>query len=428
MDNRIFKKPYKPQFVSRKQYNHAKTLGAAPLPTFPASLLAPFYIDVQTRQNCTAYSGVKERFGVTGKRYDPEKQWDNEMAFLGVTDAPNGVEIDTKMQVGIKVGFVPTGEILPTDKALAYFWVTKVSGCDWFDSVRLAILQLYQKYGKVIPITIGVNWYSEWDKTAYGILTDNPKNLLGGHDIEIAGMEDYATASSSDHYLDLAGTWGTDYGDQGIFRVNRAIFNKYFSHFGAAYWSDDSTTVPAKQNLLVALLQNLVTLYKRLISGSTGYPPPAPVKPSPAPIPAQPAPIEPSKPALLWDTPANSKVSVATVCDELGLGSDTQYHVADTKRILLACIELESAFMNYRPNGSPMEHKNFGINGVLSSTDWGLCQINDYWHIGAGKDFPTVQYVLANPEECVRWMARLFKAGKADLWSSFKGQGYKKFL
>lgn len=395
-DTRIFKAPYKKRWESAKQYDHFKTLGAVPLPPFPITLLAPYYIDVQTKQNCTAYSGVKERFGVTGKRYDPEAYWTDELQYLGIADAPNGVDLDTKMQVGIKVGFYVQGTVGHEDAAKAYFWVKKVGGYDWFDSVRLAIYQLYQKYGKVIPVTIGVNWYQEWDNTPNGILTDNAKTLLGGHDIEIAGLQTYSIDGID--YLFLPGTWGTEYGDEGCFRVNRAIFNKYFDGFGAAYWSDDETLVPAKMNLIIALCKNAILLLKRLIAKKNGFPPP-----TPAPF------------VYFWDNPGAVRLSVRELCDEMGLPYDQ-------KNILCACVEVESNF------NTRAVHYNKDKNGETWSADWGVVQINDYFHIGEGKDFPSVDYVLNNPEACVRWMIKMFLAGKQGMWSSYSQRLYKKYL
>ncbi len=272
METRKFKKPYVRRFVSTKEYDHFKTLGAAPLPLFPASLVAPVRFIVQTAENCTAYSGVNERFAETGTIYDPEKQWAEELAFTG-SDGSQGITLDQKMQCGIKVGFTIVGGTGPQDKALSYFYVTQASGLDWFDSFRLALFQLYQKYGKVIPITVGVNWYSDWDMTLNGILTMNPKNLLGGHDLEIPGLE---TWKDNVDYLDGLSTWGQQYGDQGIFRIPRNVFNSYFSGYGAEYWSDDASLEIAKLNRLEVLLENLVTLYKRLLP-PVGFPPPVPL-------------------------------------------------------------------------------------------------------------------------------------------------------
>lgn len=419
MDNRKFKKPYKQQFHSPKQYDHFKTLGAVPLPTFPRTLLAPWRWLIQTVNNCTAYSGVNERFGVTGNQYDPEIFWQDELAYLGVKDAPEGVDLDTKMMVGIKIGFQVPGVMGRQDKALAYFWVKQVSGLDWFDSFRLAMLQLYAKYGKIIPITIGVNWYSDWDHTTNGILTMNPKNLLGGHDLDAPGFLTFNLDNKD--YVIAVSSWGTDYGDNGIFRIPRDVFNAYFAGYGAAYWSDDPNLVPAKMNALITLLQNLVVLYKRLIAQKSGYPPPIAPKPAPAPIPPAPPLITP--PTYLWDTAANARHSVRVICDEEGLTYDMSAGAYSLKEILCACIQVESGF------DINAKHENIGMNNVVTSTDYGIVQVNDYFHIGTGKDFPSVQYVLSHSEECVRWMARLFKTEKGrQLWSSYKFSLYKKYL
>jgi hypothetical protein len=319
MDNRVFKKPYKRIFPSSKQWHHFKTFGAPKVAAiqFPVSLLAPFIIGNQmATPACSAFSGVDERYGVTGTQYDPQAQWLAECKFVGADpNGADGVTIDQKMQVGIKIGFTVPGGTTPQDAAKCYLWVTQAPGYDWFDSVRLTILQLQQKYGKVIPITIGVNWYQEWDNNPSGFLSDNPKTLLGGHDIEIAGFEQFSASTPN---LLLPGTWGVGFGDNGVFRVTREIFNKYFVGYGAAYWSDDATLVPAKLNILVSLLQSLVVLYQRLFAQKSGYPPPIP-KPTPVPVPQPPTPPVPVTPTYLWDNQANAEHSVRLICDEEGV-------------------------------------------------------------------------------------------------------------
>lgn len=134
----------------------------------------------------------------------------------------------------------------------------------------------------------------------------------------------------------------------------------------------------------------------------------------------------PSNPDVMlpWSTPsiaADNRHNIRVLCDLAGLA------VYD-KNVITACIEVESSFYNYLPNGEPVEHKNFNPNNSLSSTDWGICQINDYFHIGAGKDFPSVAYVLANPEAVVSWMITQYKAGKITMWSSYTSGAYKKFM
>jgi hypothetical protein len=88
--------------------------------------------------------------------------------------------------------------------------------------------------------------------------------------------------------------------------------------------------------------------------------------------------------------------------------------------ILCAVIQCESGF------NAECIHRNYS-DGRLTSTDWGICQINDYFHIGKGKDFPTIRYVLENPETCVRWMVKQWKRGEAGkrMWICYSKKLYK---
>jgi len=56
-------------------------------------------------------------------------------------------------------------------------------------------------------------------------------------------------------------------------------------------------------------------------------------------------------------------------------------------------------------------------------------QINDYYHIGTGKDFASVDYVMRNPEACIRYMCAYYKRfGNLNAWVSFTSGAYKKYL
>lgn len=61
-------------------------------------------------------------------------------------------------------------------------------------------------------------------------------------------------------------------------------------------------------------------------------------------------------------------------------------------------------------------------DGKVWSTDWGICQINDYWWIGKGKRFPSIEYVLENPGACIDWMCEQFKAGNEYYWVCWQKQ------
>lgn len=134
------------------------------------------------------------------------------------------------------------------------------------------------------------------------------------------------------------------------------------------------------------------------------------------PSPPEPQPeVEPAAPPrFLWATPAEAKVSVRAICKEEGLS-------AEQTNTLVATVAAESGFKNTAVNYNKRD-------GKTVSTDWGICQINDYWHCGPGKSFPSVQYVKDNPEQVVRWMCRQWKAGNRHLWIAYKNGLYKQYL
>jgi hypothetical protein len=137
-----------------------------------------------------------------------------------------------------------------------------------------------------------------------------------------------------------------------------------------------------------------------------------------------------------WPDAQSNRHNVRVLCDLAALplektvavsleNGETQYFMP--KDVICACIDDESNFLNYQADGQPVKHENI-VNGVLESTDWGIVQCNDKAHIGPGKDFPSVEYVLANPDVMVDWMIDKFKEGRLDMWDSFSTGAFKKFL
>lgn len=132
--------------------------------------------------------------------------------------------------------------------------------------------------------------------------------------------------------------------------------------------------------------------------------------------PATPLPPPGTAPApYLWDTPKNARHSVRVICDEQGLS-------VTEKNLICAVIQGESEFYNTALNA------NKNSKGVVTSTDWGICQINDRYHVGVGKDFPSVKYVLDNPDKAVRWMIAMYRAGHINMWCAYTNGSYKKYL
>lgn len=186
---------------------------------------------------------------------------------------------------------------------------------------------------------------------------------------------------------------------------------------------------------MITLLQALWNLFmSRVMSLNSPI-----VAPNPVPVPIAEEegtpPPPPPAPDYLFDTPQNTRHSIRVLCDEEGLALARTFNVDGRfylpKDVLCACIEQESQFRNLRADGTPMRRRNYAKDGkTLLSTDWGLCQVNDTrgWHIGPGLAFPSVAYVVENPEKVVRWMIHMMKAGKLNLWVSYTSGDFKKYL
>lgn len=141
------------------------------------------------------------------------------------------------------------------------------------------------------------------------------------------------------------------------------------------------------------------------------FPPPAYDKPPQELSMNQETPITaPNPDALLpWDTPANCRHNVRAIADLEGL---TLAQKDDLSRTL----HCES---NYNPR---CVHPNI-VNGKITSTDYGICQWNDWFH---GKEI-TPDEALNNPEKAVRLMCQYVRAGRISQWVCYSRGLYKEY-
>ncbi len=157
------------------------------------------------------------------------------------------------------------------------------------------------------------------------------------------------------------------------------------------------------------ILQSILQLLKELAQAN--YHDPLVTKPEDLAMnklpPTPPGPV----PGYFWDTPVNARHSVRVICDEEGL-------TVEQKNTMCATIGGESGW-HVDAIGKP----NFD-----GSCDYGICQINTKYWIGQGKQFPTTDYVLTHPEECVRWMCKQWKMGYRNWWYSYKNGRYLQFM
>lgn len=72
---------------------------------------------------------------------------------------------------------------------------------------------------------------------------------------------------------------------------------------------------------------------------------------------------------------------------------------------------------------------SFDIKAVnQQSGDYGICQINQFFWIGQGKYFSTIEEVFNYPEKSVRFMCEQYKKGHLDYWVAYKNGSYKAYL
>ena len=122
-----------------------------------------------------------------------------------------------------------------------------------------------------------------------------------------------------------------------------------------------------------------------------------------------PPPVPPSPPIAVydWSSPEKVRHSCRVIMDEHGLNWGQ-------KDLLSAVIQAESGF------------DTKAINKF--SKDYGVCQINEFYWIGPGKYFASIDEVLNFPEKSVRFMVEQYRAGHIGYWTAFVNGSYKRFL
>lgn len=217
-----------------------------------------------------------------------------------------------------------------------------------------------------------------------------------------------------------------------LFYQREGVFRQMFDSYDAPHikdyrWSDLPLVcvrfhlrkkTPQEEQIKKTLLDTIAEAIKRIfvligllqeeVKKKIEPPPPVVIARQPQPV------IELPIEKLKWAFPSDARKSVRILCDEMGL-------TLAEKDLICQVIRCESGFKIDAKN------ENKDEVGKVLSTDWGICQINDYYHIGAGKSFPSVQFVLENPEASIRFMIKMFKAGKLNLWVCYKAGLYKRY-
>lgn len=332
---------------------------------------------------------------------------------------------------------------------------------DAFDNFRAQLFQHRPDNG----IAIGIPWYRSFnDADEHNGFIPEPVGFIGWHAITVKGFR----RVDGMEVLRVRSWDGKKFGNRSYGYFTRERFNQVMAVQGAEgrmFKDVAEDLVEALKNerlslreiylnfyyklifyrsnpnmfkSLTALMDFITTLWSKRsapqpqtlpdIDAAEVPPPPKiePPKPVPPPTPP-PAPKPAPKPVYDFSTPKAAYRSTRMLCDEMGvpyaktlLINGKKYSRKDR---ICACIYQESGFKNT----AKYENKD-PKTGQVWSTDWGIVQVNDHYHIGKGKTFPSLQYLLDNPEKAVRWMIKMELAGELRLWSSYKFGHYKKWL
>lgn len=398
----------------RKLFNYQRQFGSTTVFSPSLSVDAGFLdIEPAGNVNCTCFTVGKIASAETGKHYDYTWLW-TQMVKLGKTSMFGASPQDAFATAvkGLKV--VPSGEI---DIFPAYFQVD-AGQFDTFTNVKSA-MQLEFNKGNRRPVGCGTQWYAEWGGVLPNGVMPEGKTHVTDHEWEVCGWDEehpncFKIDSHEGYYKYMPQdvfnkAFKDTYGAVGL---TLAMTTQEVIDFNKALgYSKIQSAIDAIFNIL-KLIQNQIVL---LVNQKTMQPniPPVDV---PAPI-VEERVVE--VPKYFWDTAEDARHSCRVIMDEEGLTYaktlvDGVYHKA--KDVLCACIKQESNFNN----------KAVGDNGT--SKDWGIVQINDFYQIGPGKPFASVDEVVNNPDKAVRFMIKMYKAGKLGLWSSFSTGAFKKYL
>lgn len=342
--------------------------------------------------NCTAYSTTKSRSSQTKVQYDVNDLW---------KDIPhNQTGADPRDTIGkaIKNGL----KYFNTDErdfgVKGYYRGDTGNLIDAFDNVRSAMTLNNSS------TIINTYWYMEWSMTPIFGKMPIGKTKTSTHSYVIVDWKiiDGETVFLIDSH-------------QGQKRyMPRETLNQALKEWGTSTLMPSTEEVLEKRNkawyeAIGDIVKNLWIAVTRIgIS----------IKQLPQPVPIQ----EPKsdyqevkeaitmKPKYIWDTPEEARHSVRVICDEEGLS-------VQDKNDLCATVGAESG---WKPGAIGKPNKD-------GSRDYGIIQLNDKYWIGKVKLFPTTDFVLENPEICIRWMCGNWVEHK-KWWYGFTNGSYKKFL
>jgi|GEM_PF-4563202 len=400
---------------------------------------------------CVALSVADIAGNIDGRAYDPDFSYAFTLKLMGEQPTTAGSDPLAGMQSAVCFGLLPTAEETFTALSVGELYVANfqnytpaqcqnalqsvkkgvrnvLGNGDDFDSIKAAL-----EAGNAVSMPM--SWFSSFTAAGFGnIVTKNPDGTYtttgGGtptgilptpsgtvtsHNVAVYAVDkdNVTIAIDGVEYLQIKPWLGKGWGRGGYALINREICNTVCE--GAYVFDPNATRWISILGVLVTRFPTVAPYLPQLLQSA----PALSAANSNTPMETEPAAATPAVPTAAnpdvlfddWTVPANAKHNVRVLCDLAGL---TLYQ----KDVITACITVESDFI------ITIEHENKNAAGEVLSTDYGIVQVNDYYHVGPGKDFPSAAYVLANPGECVKWMIGKYQAGEISEWVSYTSGEY----
>lgn len=350
------------------------------------------YDDVQPIGDvkCTCYTTCDIAEDQENRVFDIQDLWNR------IPQSAFGAEPREVLGEAVKNGLMPVGQTVRAKDWKSY-WSAISGDKDYFDNLRSALM-ISQS-----PVGVATYWCAEWlNVPAFGVIPIG-KTRMNGHMYSIEGWKQI----NGEPMLIVEAWIGRK------LYMPRAVFNQAMSDYGCGAWVLSTNEIDEKRklNILEKIRDaciNLIIILKQLLKPDVPVEKPIEPKPTEVYNEVKEA-IKPMK--YNWSTQEKARHSVRVICDEEGL-------TVKDKNDLCGTVGGESGWKSIRS-------KNKNFDGTY---DWGIAQINEKYWIGEGKLFPTTQYVLDNPEICVRWMCKQWKAGKKNWWYAYKNGSYRKYM
>lgn len=359
------------------------------------------YDDVQPIGNvqCVAYTTCDIAEDQQNLTFDINDLWGR------VSSNQYGSDPREVLGEAVKNGLLVVGE---TDRRKSWqsYWRADFGMHDKFDNLRSAILQAKS------PVGVATYWYSNWPSGETLPIGVGPTN---GH---MYSVEGWKQINGKPHLIIEAWIGRKLY-------MSREVFNEAMKPYGMQSWVLSTSEIDARieKTLLETIKDLLINIIIKIKSLTLPKPPVVPptdtiVQPD-AVLEAKKEP-EIVKPKYDWSDKQKTRKSCRIIMDEEGLtGVVDKVTGLKAKDLLCAVIMAESGMDTQAVNYNTDQYK---------SVDWGICQINDHYWIGAGKSFASVKEVLEKPELSVRFLVKQYKSGNLKWWYGYKNGSYKKYL